>query len=90
MLGANGCTVYDHRPRGCRVFDCRLFAATGVLPESTHVDLRRRSGQWTFSVESARDRAARAALDRATDPGAEGFADALRAFATAAGSPLSP
>ena len=26
-LGAQGCTVYEHRPSVCRSFDCRAFAA---------------------------------------------------------------
>src|ERR1700720_3395128 len=25
-LGPEGCTVYAHRPRGCRTYDCRLFS----------------------------------------------------------------
>ncbi|MEZ5134577.1 MAG: YkgJ family cysteine cluster protein [Acidimicrobiales bacterium] len=32
MLGAHGCTIYDHRPRTCRTYDCRVFAATGLDP----------------------------------------------------------
>lgn len=30
-LGAEGCTVYDHRPEACRRYDCRAFSLTGVL-----------------------------------------------------------
>ncbi len=31
MLAEDGiCTIYDHRPRTCRVYDCRVFAAAGV------------------------------------------------------------
>jgi len=30
-LGAQGCTVYQHRPAICRGFDCRLLAAMGLV-----------------------------------------------------------
>lgn len=29
-LGPQGCTVYQHRPRVCRTFDCRVAAVAGV------------------------------------------------------------
>lgn len=29
-LGDQGCTVYPHRPRACRLWDCRLFSLAGV------------------------------------------------------------
>ena len=32
MLGDHGCTIYEHRPRTCRTYDCRVFAATGSSP----------------------------------------------------------
>jgi Fe-S-cluster containining protein len=33
MLGDGGCTIYAHRPRACRTYDCRIFPATGVEPD---------------------------------------------------------
>lgn len=30
-LGVQGCTVYEHRPAVCRSFDCRAFAAMGIV-----------------------------------------------------------
>ncbi len=33
MLGPTGCTIYEVRPRACRMFDCRVFAAAGLAPE---------------------------------------------------------
>src|SRR5262245_47949648 len=30
MLGDDGCTIYAHRPRACRTYDCRVLAAAGV------------------------------------------------------------
>jgi Fe-S-cluster containining protein len=29
-LGPQGCTVYEHRPRCCRIYDCRLPAIAGL------------------------------------------------------------
>jgi hypothetical protein len=30
-LGTQGCTVYEQRPAVCRTFDCRIFAAMGLI-----------------------------------------------------------
>src|SRR5262245_45885670 len=30
MLADDGCSIYEHRPRTCRTYDCRVFAAAGV------------------------------------------------------------
>src|SRR5437763_4457379 len=30
MLVDNQCSIYSHRPRTCRAYDCRVFAATGI------------------------------------------------------------
>ena len=30
MFIDGACSIYDHRPRTCRTYDCRVFAATGV------------------------------------------------------------
>jgi hypothetical protein len=30
-LGERGCTVYQQRPAVCRTFDCRVFAAMGLV-----------------------------------------------------------
>jgi Putative zinc- or iron-chelating domain len=30
-LGKQGCTVYEQRPAVCRTFDCRVFAAMGLV-----------------------------------------------------------
>ena len=86
MLGPDGCTIYAHRPRGCRVFDCRIFAATGIAPEATHVALRTRSERWTFRLVSDRDRSVRAALDEAADGDVDGIAGAIHAFDAAVGA----
>jgi len=66
MLGDAGCSIYEHRPRACRVYDCRVFAATGVeVDEPSKAAVAQRSRRWRFSFPSPDDRvrhdAARAA-----------------------------
>lgn len=56
MLGDHGCTIYAHRPRTCRVYDCRVFAIAGVLPdEPEKADIAARARQWQVVTESADD-----------------------------------
>jgi hypothetical protein len=52
-LGATGCTVYEHRPRVCRQYDCRVFALVGV---SDTYDGGRHSPGWMFEMATAKDR----------------------------------
>jgi hypothetical protein len=50
MLGDGGCTIYAHRPRTCRTYDCRVFAATGLLPdEPEKTGIAERAREWVFS-----------------------------------------
>lgn len=53
------CSIYEHRPRACRVYDCRIFAAAGVEPEQSAV--AERVGQWEFSAGAKEHAAVRAA-----------------------------
>jgi uncharacterized protein len=63
MLGEEGCTIYEHRPRTCRTYDCRVFAATGLLPdEPEKAAIRERASEWEFTYA---DDGARALHDRA-------------------------
>jgi Fe-S-cluster containining protein len=49
MLGETGCSIYEHRPRTCRTYDCRVFAAAGIVPvEDGKHDIARRVRQWRF------------------------------------------
>jgi Fe-S-cluster containining protein len=47
-LGARGCTVYEHRPSACRSFDCRTFAAMGLVE---HCDPNHRIPDWEFAED---------------------------------------
>jgi Fe-S-cluster containining protein len=51
MLVDGGCAIYEHRPRACRVYDCRVFAATGVTP-SDKPAVAERVQHWRFSFDS--------------------------------------
>jgi hypothetical protein len=44
-LGDTGCTVYEHRPRPCRFYDCRGMALVSVVES---FDGGRRSPFWIF------------------------------------------
>jgi uncharacterized protein len=62
MLAEGGCSIYEHRPRTCRTYDCRVFPATGVAPDDDKPAIARRAGRWRFDVSSEADRAARDAV----------------------------
>lgn len=58
MLSDQGCTIYDHRPRTCRTYDCRVFPAAGVFPDEREKSLvAERARQWQFSFAGNADRA---------------------------------
>jgi Fe-S-cluster containining protein len=65
MLIDNACSIYDHRPRTCRTYDCRVFPATGLRPEDGKVHIALRARRWKFSFPTPSDQvpyeAARAA-----------------------------
>ena len=46
MLGDHGCTIYEHRPRTCRTYDCRVFAATGITPDQPFI--AEQVARWQF------------------------------------------
>lgn len=60
MLGERGCTIYEHRPRTCRTYDCRVFPATGVPCDKPAV--AERAARWRFRVDGDADAVARDAL----------------------------
>jgi hypothetical protein len=66
MLVEDRCSVYEHRPRACRTYDCRVYAATAVDPDpATQADVAVRVGRWRFAVEDEQDEAQLAALHAA-------------------------
>ncbi len=66
MLVDDACSIYAHRPRACRTYDCRVFAATGVeLGEPEKSEIARRVRRWRFRIATTSDRACAEALDTA-------------------------
>ena len=65
MLVEGGCSIYEHRPRTCRTYDCRVFAATGIEPDGAQVAIARRADRWRFGEADADGRAERAAVEAA-------------------------
>jgi Fe-S-cluster containining protein len=51
MLVDGACSIYEHRPRTCRTYDCRVFAATGVEPDASQPDVAARVHEWRFDVD---------------------------------------
>ena len=56
MLVDGGCSIYEHRPRTCRTYDCRIFPATGVAPDPDKPAIARRAGRWRFDLSTDADR----------------------------------
>jgi Fe-S-cluster containining protein len=56
MLVDGACSIYEHRPRTCRTYDCRVFAATGVpLDEATKAAIAERVRRWRFDLTTPPD-----------------------------------
>lgn len=56
LLVDGACSIYAHRPRTCRTYDCRVFPAAGLAPDDTKPLIAERAGQWRFSVATDADR----------------------------------
>jgi Fe-S-cluster containining protein len=59
------CSVYEHRPRACRAYDCRVFPATGLAPDAddeTKAAVGRQARRWRFSFPTEADRRQYAAV----------------------------
>jgi Fe-S-cluster containining protein len=50
MLVDDRCSIYEHRPNTCRTYDCRVYAASGVVPDKPAIAARTR--RWVFSYAS--------------------------------------
>ena len=63
MLVDGACSIYEHRPRTCRTYDCRIFPATGVaVGGDDKVLIGRRTQRWKFAVATRTDRTRRDAV----------------------------
>ena len=80
MLADAGCSIYPHRPRTCRTFDCRIYPATGTAVEASMPLVASRAGEWVFVDQTPEDEATGQALRSAadflrSDAGVEEFGD---------------
>ncbi|MEI7617645.1 MAG: YkgJ family cysteine cluster protein [Actinomycetota bacterium] len=59
MLIDNHCSIYEHRPRTCRTYDCRVFAATDLKPDEHDDDkilIAQQVRRWRFTFATQADR----------------------------------
>ena len=62
MLVDNRCSIYRHRPRTCRTYDCRVFQAAGLDVEDDKPFIQRQARRWRFDFASEGDRDQRDAI----------------------------
>ncbi len=62
MLDEGTCSIYDARPRTCRTYDCRVFAAAGVTPEG-QPEIAAKVGDWHFDDDDGLLDRIRASVD---------------------------
>ena len=56
MLVDDRCSIYDHRPRACRAYDCRVLTAAGVDldddgPDPAKAPIAERARRWRFRYD---------------------------------------
>ncbi|MBK9177984.1 MAG: YkgJ family cysteine cluster protein [Acidimicrobiales bacterium] len=51
------CSIYEHRPRTCRTYDCRVFPAAGLdIDDDDKALIARRARRWQFGFPTRADR----------------------------------
>lgn len=66
MLQHGRCSIYHQRPRTCRRYDCRVFAAAGRAPKRVEQsEVAARAMRWRFDYADQTDRRRHAAIRRA-------------------------
>ena len=57
MLIDDKCSIYEHRPRTCRTYDCRIFPAAGLaIEDDDKAPIARRVRRWQFTFPTQGDR----------------------------------
>lgn len=69
MFVDGACSIYEARPRACRVYDCRVYAAAGVAPPDPGV--AERVARWRFRYPTPDDRARHDAVRAAAAAGGD-------------------
>ena len=56
MLVDGACSIYEHRPRTCRTYDCRILAAAGVdVAPDGQPEIARQAARWRFDTSAEDD-----------------------------------
>jgi Fe-S-cluster containining protein len=55
MLVDDQCSIYRHRPRTCRTYDCRIFPAAGLQPDDDKAPIIDQARRWQFTFPTAAD-----------------------------------
>lgn len=56
MLIDNHCSIYEHRPRTCRTYDCRIFPASGIeVDDQDKAQIAQRARRWRFDYPTQTD-----------------------------------
>lgn len=56
MLVDGRCSIYAHRPSTCRTYDCRVFAAAGIVDDDpARVRIARQARRWSFDEPTPDD-----------------------------------
>ena len=50
FLVSRSCSIYADRPQTCRDYDCRIYAAAGLVPDGDRTAIERRVREWEFTV----------------------------------------
>ena len=62
MLVDSRCSIYEHRPRTCRTYDCRVHPAAGLEGDDDEALIARQSLRWRFSFPTRADQFRRDAV----------------------------
>jgi uncharacterized protein len=65
MLVNDQCSIYQHRPRTCRTYDCRVFPAAGLEVDDRKALIAERARRWQFTFGAGADRTERDAVQAA-------------------------
>jgi len=60
------CSIYAHRPRTCRTYDCRVFPAAAIVPGSQE-RVAEQAARWRFRYASEESRALHARMKEAAE-----------------------
>ncbi len=56
MFVDGACSIYEHRPRTCRTYDCRVFPAAGLEPDHDgRAEIAAQVRRWRFDVPEPDD-----------------------------------